>query len=297
MSTNRVDKVLVTSGTEKESVALLAAGDYVVLVDGKAANTPIVEGDSFRVAVKSLDDSVKYSNTIHSKDIKSIKVEPYAPVVEQVVTVTMDAPVAGLEYTLTLVDRSDKEILQRRQDKRTYQVVAVDGDTADSIAAKFATELSNDKTTFVTASAAGAVLTITAKAKVTKANAAGQFGLQHYFEVGCGVADTREQYTKFGTVAYTVQPDFGSGSYGDVRTLEFESAGYSGFLNRTLFPVIQPSFDSQIGKTYDYIVIEYDNNYWTNSVVAGKVDSGITLVLAVEAGNTEGLETIFEEYI
>lgn len=297
MNTNRVDKILVTSGVEAADVASAVAGDYVVLVDGEAANTPIEDNYTFRVAVKSLDGSVKYSNSIKGSDIVSAKVEPYAPVVEQVATLTLDQPVAGVEYTVTLVDRSDKEILQRRQDKRSYQVIASDGETATTLAAKVALAINSDQDTFVVATVAAAVVTITAKAKVATANSVGQFGIQHYFEVGSHVANTRGQYESYGTVAYVTAPDFGSGSFGDVRTIEQDSAGYEGFLNRTQFPVIQPNYDSVAGANYDYLVLEIDNNYWSNSVVAGKVDSPLTLVLAVTAGATSSLETIFANYI
>lgn len=297
MNTNRVDKILVTSGVEATDVATMVAGDYVVLVDGEAANTPIENSYTFRVAVKSLDGSVKYSNSLKGSDIVSAKVEPFAPIVEQVATLTLTQPVAGTEYTVTLVDRSDKEILQRRQDKRSYQVIASDGETADTLAAKIVVAINSDQDTFVVATSAGAVVTLTAKAKSTVANAVGQFGLQHYFEVGSHIANTRGQYEPYGTVDYVTDPDFGSGSFSDVRTIEQDSAGYDGFLNRTQFPVIQPNYDSVAGTDYDYLVLEIDNNYWSNSVVAGKVDSPLTLVLAVTSGATASLETIFDNYI
>lgn len=296
MVTNRVDKILVTSGTQASTVAAATAGQYVVLVDGESNNTPITDELSFRVALKKADGSVKYSDTIKGRDIKSVKVEPYQAVVEQVSTVLFTTPVAGLEYRLSIVDRSDKEILQRRQDKRTYQVIAAEGETAATLATKFRDSINSDQDAPVSATVSTATLTLTAKAKVVTQNAAGQFGLQHYFEVGVTEVDGLAPYKKFGTVTQTVAPNFGSGTFAQVRELEQDTAGYEGFLNRTQFPVVQPSYDSVASATYNLIVIEYDNNYWSNSVVYGKVDSPITLVIA-SSGVTTALETIFAEYL
>lgn len=296
MRANRVDKILVTTGTEKADVGSLAVGDYVVLVDGEAANTPIEESSVFRVAVKKKNGVVKYSDSIKAKDIKSVTLAEYAPVVEQTAVVTLGTPTEGQEYLLTIIDRADKEILQFRQDKRSYQLIASAGETDATLAAKFVSLINDDQAAHVTATAAGGVITLTAKATSGNEQADGQFDVQHYFEVQLSEVNIYGLYVKFGTITYTA-PDFGSGTFAKVRTIEQTTLGYEGILNRRLFPIPSFNYDTSVGDTYDLIVIEYDNNYWSNSVVAGKVDSPITLVIAVTAGNTASLETILANYL
>lgn len=297
MATNRVDKILVTNGTEQATVAALTPGDYIVTVDGKAANTPIVAGDKFQVAVKRQSGEVKYSDPIKADDIKAITKLDYSPVVEQSYTVTVGTPVDGEEYALVIVNKSDKEILQKRQDKRTYLVTADSASTATTVADDFAAQINNDEASDVVATAAAGVITITAKAKEVTPNIVGQYGLQHYFSVALRTESNQGHYKSFGTVVEATSPSFGNGTIPHVRTLEQWSAGYDGILNRRLFPVQAVEYDSIIGKTYDMYVIEYDNNYWSNSVVYGKVDSPISLVLAVEAGEGTDLETILANFM
>lgn len=297
MVTNRVDKILVGTGAQAATVAAATAGQHVALVEGEANNTPITDQSVFQIVLRKQDGTLKYSGRIRGKDIKSVKVEPSAAVVEQVSTVTFVAPVADVEYQVSIVNKSDKEILARRQDKRTYQVIAVTGETATTLAAKFAALINADSASSVVATAAAAVLTLTSKAKVITADATGQFGIQNYFSVGSLQVTESGPYQAFGTVAQTVDPNFGSGTFPQVRTMEADALGYDGgSLNRTLFPIAAPSFDSVAGTGYNLVVIEYDNNYWSNSVVYGKVDSPITLVFAA-SGATTAIETLFAAYL
>lgn len=296
----RVDKTLVTSGTEVATVAALTAGDYVVLVHGKSANTPLVDGDKFQVVVGKQNGTVKYSDSIKTNDIKSVRIEKYEAPVSQVITITTSTPVAGQEYQLNLLNKSDKEVLQRRQDKYSYVVVAAaSGETADTLAAKFIAEVNANPASPAVASGSGPNIVLTAKTQASVQEADGQFGLQNYIDASMYTVDIYGQYVGFGTRTYTTDPDFGNGTFAQVRTYEAFSAGYDGEndLNRRQFPVRQPSYDSIASQTYDIITIEYDNKYFSNSVAWGKVSDPITLILAVEAGGTTDLEAIFANYI
>lgn len=296
----RVDKTLVTSGTEAATVAALTAGDYVVLVHGKAANTPLVDGDKFQIVVGKANGTVKYSDSIKTDDIKSVRIEEYEAPVSQVITIATSSPIAGQEYHLNLLNKSDKEVLQRRQDKYSYVVVAAaTGETADTLATKFRDEVNANPASPAVASGAGANIVLTAKTQASVQEADGQFGLQNYIDASMYTVDLYGQYAAFGTKTYTTAPNFGSGTFAQVRTYEAFSAGYDGEndLNRRQFPIRYPSFDSAPGETYDIITIEYDNKYFSNSVAWGKVSDPITLILAVEAGQTTDLETILANYI
>lgn len=299
MVANKVEKLLVTNGTAGASVAALTTGQYVALVQGKDANTPLVEGDKFQLAVKKLNDQVMYTDVIKTKDIVSVQVQPYRAPVAQVVTVTFDAPVAGNSYVLSIVDKADKEILQRRQDKRTFSITAAEGETAATLAEKFRGLIGNDQAATVTAGGTGASLTLTGKTQPV--DAAGLPGLQHYFEVFLYQVDALGviygQMSPTGTITQTTDVDFGSGTYVQVKEIERFAQGYEGYLNRTKFPVeIYPS-DLAASATYDLVVIAYDNNYWSNSTVSGKVDSPIEIVIAVPAGATTALEALLANYI
>lgn len=296
MVANKVEKLLVTNGTQAATVAALTAGQVVTLVQGKANNTPIVLGDKFQLAIKKLNGEVQYTDLIKANDILRVHVEAYRAPQNQVSTVTFTAPVVGNVYVLTIVDKADKEILQRRQDKRTYSITAGTGETATTLAAKFAALITADTSASETATSAAAVLTITAK--TDPVDAAGLPGLQHYFEVFLYEQDALGTQDKFGTIATTQTIDTGSGTYAQVKELERTTKGYEGgSLNQRKFPVeIYPS-DLVATGTYDLVVIAYDNNYWSNSTVSGKVDSPIEIVIAVTAGATTALEAVFANFL
>src|SRR5690606_16460234 len=140
-------------------------------------------------------------------------------------TYTFANTIEGEEYTFVIVDKSDKEIFQYRQNKRSYNAIA--GATPATLATAFAAQINADPAANVTAVAAGAALTVTAKAKVAIADATGQFGEHRYFSVASHLASDSGRYVKSGSVVY-VAPGFGSGSFADVRTLEQDSVGYEG---------------------------------------------------------------------
>lgn len=295
MVANKVEKLLVTSGGQAATVAAATAGQYVALVQGKANNTPIEATDKFQLAVRKLNGELTYTDVIKAKDIVSVQVQPYRAPVAQVVTVTFAAPVVGNVYVLSIVDKADKEILQRRQDKRTYSVTAATGETATTLAGKFRALIQADEDATVTAGGTTTALTLTGK--TDPVDAAGIPGLQHYFEVFLYGQDILGFQSKFGTIANTTAVDFGSGTYVQMKDLERFTKGYEGgSLNRTKFPVeVYPS-DLVATATYNQVVIAYDNNYWSNSTVYGKVDSPIEIVIA-SSGATTALETLFANFL
>lgn len=181
MVTNRVDKIMVTSGTAGSTVAGLTAGQYIAIDETGAVVTALAAGEKFQIVLRKQDGTLKYSDIIDTDDIRSVKVEAASPVVEQEVEIALDAPVAGQEYLLTIVDKSDKEVLQRRQDKRTYQVIAEVGETATTLGDKFEAAVNADANAPVIATNAAGTITLEAKPKVVTQNAAGQFGVHFYF--------------------------------------------------------------------------------------------------------------------
>lgn len=297
MVANKVEKLLVTNGTQAVTVAASTAGQYVALVQGKANNSPIAKGDKFQLAVKKLNGQITYTDTIKADDIVSVRIEDYRARVAQVVTVTVPTPVADDEYVLVVVDKADKEVLQRRMDRQTYSIKAVTGETATTLAAKFRALINADESSHLVASGTAASLVLTAQTDAV--DAAGLPGLQHYFEAFFSHIDVLgNQKSLKSAVVYTTAPDFGNGTYVQVKEIERFAQGYEGYLNRTKFPVQLYPSDLSASGTYDLIVIAYNNKYYTNSTVFGdRVSDPIEIVIAVTAGATTALETLLANFI
>lgn len=296
MVANKVEKLLVTNGTEAASVAAATAGQYVALVQGKDANTPLEVSDKFQLAVRKLNGEVQYTDVIKAKDIVSVQIQPYRAPVAQVSTITIDTPVVDTVYVLTIIDKADKEVLQRRQDKRTYAVTATAGETASTLAAKFRGVIGDDTSATVTVSGTADAVVLTAKTDPT--DAAGIQGLQHYFEVFLYGQDALGNQAPFGTITDTADVDFGSGTYAHLKEIERFAQGYEGYLNRTKFPVELYPSDLTAGGTYDLVVIGYNNHYYSNSTVFGdRVSDPIEIVIAVDAGETADLEALLANYL
>lgn len=297
MVANKVEKLLVTNGTQAATVADATAGQYVALVQGKANNSPIAKGDKFQLAVKKLDGQITYTDTINADDIVAVRLEEYRAPVAQVVTVTVPTPVVDNDYVLIIVDKADKEVLQRRMDRQTYSIRAVTGETATTLADKFRALINADQSSHLVASGTGASLVLTAKTDAV--DAAGLPGLQHYFEAFFSYRDAlgNEQSLK-SAVVNTTAPDFGNGTYVQVKEIERFAQGYEGYLNRTKFPVELYPSDLSPNGTYDLIVIAYNNKYYSNSTVFGdRVSDPIEIVIAVTAGETADLETLLDNFI
>src|SRR5882757_4853508 len=300
--TNRVFKVLATTGgAAAANVAALTSGKYIVLKkDGTAfaAADTIAAGDTFTIAVGSPNGGVVYSDPFALKDITAYEKQVFRAKVEQVVTIVTGTPVAGAEYSLLVNDKSDKEILPCRQNIRRYTVVAAgSGETDATIAAKFIAKINADPASIVVASGTTNNVVLTAKAIANTANLAGEYYDQYYFEVAISQADVYGYFTPWGTVTYTTAPDYGSGNFWQVRTLEQRGIGYTGVTNRTLFPVETGDFLTVAGTNYDVYVIEQQNRHDSNVYTIGQVKAPISLIIAVTAGAGTALEAILSPLI
>jgi len=301
MVTNRVYKVLVTTGgVQAANLAAITAGEYCILKkDGTiyTAGNTIAQSDTFTIAVGDPSGGIVFSDPIQVKDITSYAKQAYAAKVEQVVTVTTDTPVAGLEYSLLINDRSDKEILPMRQSLRRYTVLASSTDTATTIAASFVAKITADPASIVTAANAAAVITLTAKSVASTANLASEYYDQYFFAVEASVVDIYGYFQAYGTVVYTTAADFGSGNFYQVRNLEQRGLGYTGVTNRTAFPVETGNYLSVSGTNYDVYVIENSNRHATGLETLGDTRSPVSTIIAVTAGAGAGIEAILTPLI
>lgn len=301
MVTNRVFKVLVTTGgSQAANLAAITAGKYCILKkDGTVytANDTIAQSDTFTIAVGDPSGNIVFSDPIQVKDITSFAKQAYAASVAQVITVTVGTPVAGLEYSLLVNDRSDKEILPCRQNLRRYTVLATSIDTATTLATAFAAAITADKASIVTATSSGAAITLTAKTVQNTANLAGEYYDQYFFDAEISQVDLNGYFASAGTVVYTTAPNFGSGNFYQVRNLEQRGLGYTGVTNRTLFPVETGNYLSVSGTNYDVYVIENSNRHATGLETLGDQRSPVSTIIAVTTGQGTALEAILTPLI
>lgn len=300
MVTNRVYKVLVTTGTAATTVAGVTAGKFAVLKkDGSpfTAGDTITQGDVFQVVVGAPDGTRIFSDLISLKNVKKYEKTVFRARVEQVIDVTVGTPITGQEYILTVIDLSDKEILQRRQNKRSYSSIATASSTATTIAADYAAQITADTSSSVTATSSGSDLTLTGKAIETTANIVGEYQPQVFFDTELAVADPQNYLTKFGSVAYTTAVDFGSGNFEQIRQLEQRGQGYIGVTNRTKFPIEAGLYLSVAGTNYDMYIIEADRVYSSNDYTFGDVKSPISLIIACTAGAGAPVEALLTPLI
>lgn len=291
MVTNRVFKVLATNGTQMTNLADTGVSEYLIIDETGATVTAATaatmeKDDKFQIVVNSPNGGKVFSDRIRVGDITAYNKRDYAAKVEEVVTVTLATPVAGIEYTVSVIDKSDKEILQCRQNKRTYSVIAATGETVTTLGDKFRALINADVASTVTATGT-TTLILTAKSVANVANMVGEYPPQYYFQVFSSSIDNTIYPIAFpqasGTVVYTTAPSYGSGQYFQVKTLEMESLGYRGITNRTKFPVPQGDYLSVAGTNYDLVVLEYENRHDTNTVVEGETTDPISIIVAVTA--------------
>lgn len=298
MVTNRVFKVLATNGTQMANMADTGTSEYLIIKeDGSTveATTALDREDKVTIVVNSPNGGKVFSDKIRIGDITSYETQTYAAKTEQVITITPETPVAGNEYTLSVIDKSDKEILQCRQNKRTYSVIAATGETATTLGDKFRT-LINADTASVVAATGTTTIVLTAKSVASTANIVGEYPAQYFFDVTFTKLDPTVYPIPYpvagGTIAYTTAPAFGSGQFYQVRTLELKGLGYTSVTNRIGFPIPTGNFTSVSGTNYDIAVIEDDNRHDTNVVVEGEKRAPRTTIIACTNGSSTGLFAI-----
>lgn len=290
MVTNRVFKVLATNGVEMTNLADAGAGKFLVIDEAGVTVTTLTVLDKdakVQIVVNDAAGQKVFSDGIKIGDIKAYNKEAFRAKVEQVSTVTLATPVVGIEYSISVIDRSDKEILQARQSKRTYNVIAVTGETVTTLGNKFRALINADIASTVIASGT-TTLILTAKVVASNVSIVGDYPAQYFFDVFSSSIDNTVYPIAFvkasGSVALTTAVDFGSGNAYQVRKLEQAGMGYKGISNRTAFPVRQPVYLSAIGTNYDVYVLESDNSHDSNVVVEGLKQSPISTIIAATAG-------------
>lgn len=281
MTSNRVDKVLVTSGTQAASVAALTARQYTVEVKGKANNSVLAVDDEFRIAVKAPNGKVFYGDWIKAKNITAINKEAAAAKVEQVITITPGTLEANSEYNLAIVDVSERQVFSYRQYKRVYTVNTGATVALPALLTQLAAQINADPAATVTATSTATTLVLTAKSQQDVQDRAGIYGRQVISKVSFYKVETfGSQFVAQGTVATTTAPVFGQGQGYQVRALEDGQTGYQGYFNRLLFPADLYPYGSVASETYTMYIIEDIDEHSTNSPVLNLTDAPRTNIIA-----------------
>lgn len=296
MTSNRVDKVLVTSGTQAATIQALTSRQYVVEVKGKANNAVVTEDDEFRISVKAPDGTVLHGDWIKAKNITNFSKETAVAKTEQVITVTPGTLQANSEYNLTLVDVSDRTIFSYRQAKRVYNLVTGDTVALPASLTALAAEINSDPASPVTATSTATTLVLTAKSEQDQVDKAGVWGKQIVVKASFYKVETfGSQSVSQGTVVTTTAPVFGKGQGYQVRKLEDDQIGTQGYLNRILFPADQYPYGSEVGTAYNVYVIEDVDQHSTNSVVLNLTDAPRTNIIA--AVSATAFDTVFANFL
>ena len=259
-----------TSGT------YIANGEVVVLDKNKevaSAGITIADSDTLYI-VEGLSDTFSYSNeagTLITGARKLLYLDPnkgvdvvefsgcsYAAAVEQAWTLSGSLTVVdGEEYVLRI---SYHDVFtDPRQFTYTYRVVA-SGTSLDDLYTAMAAEINKhpERRINAVATTGPSVLTLTAKAYDDNDSVD---SINEYDQVLFKVFDYSNNFIAGGiTIAQSVAPNKGIGTWKLVRDEEKWSQGYEGFGQRTHFPVKLPSFRTVKDETYDTIIIRHKNS-------------------------------------
>jgi hypothetical protein len=285
-----------TSGTyiaEGEVVILdknknvLSAGDTI----DDSASIYIVEGlaDTFSYANEAGTAitgarRLLFSDEIKGADVVEYSGRSYAAAVEQAWTLSGSMTVvSGEEYVLRIVYKDYHG--DPRQFTYTYRVVA-SSTSQTTLYTDLAAAINSHPERRINAVATSGpdVLTITAKAYDDNETVD---SINNYEQVIFEVFPYSNNFTGV-TIAQSVAPNKGVGTWKLVRDEEKWSQGYEGFGQRTYFPVVLPTFRTVKSETYDTIIIRSKNSYVPSYSDIRNVDITTKLFIPVPATTNQG---------
>ena len=237
------------------------------------------------VATKNV---VEFSNPIKTDHPVDYTYGTYVAPVQEVVTVTLTGAtiVAGNTYSIRILYKDLYE--DKGQFTHTYEVEATSTTAAD-LATALAAKINKHPNRRVQASVSSAVLTLTALAKDDND---GVDSINEYSIVSMEVSLSTVVPNSFLAIYPTAVPGAviaktvgnpGKGYWKQVRDAEMRNMGYKGHVFTGAYPVLEANKMVDPSKTYDYIIVGYDNDYLSNDNQYIK-NTPLTLELFVEAG-------------
>lgn len=281
------------------------------------SNATVVAGDdiqdhpSFYILRKGANGTVKTSFTIEGANVTKYEGQSYTAEAQKVVTVDLAANQAAIvmggqiELAIVFKDSYDSDILPYRQYKKVYTVASesVADASPTAFASRLAALINADKSVEVTASAAGTVITITAKTQLVL-DRSGQYPNQVDYDVfsqGIYVNDNGQKIYEDASVITTTTPiNFGSGTDRQMRIWEDRQQGYLGKLNRIKFPADVLEYDAALSGNYDIYVIEHANVHESGQGLSQYGTALETTLLAIPsavAALTTAVEAVLNPYM
>lgn len=233
--------------------------------------------------------NIEFSNVI-SKDhainfVKGVYVAPS----QEVVNVDLSSATikVGNRYVLRIVYKDLYE--HPGQFTHTYEVIAT-ATTPATLASAFAAKISKHMNRRVNASVSTAVLTLTAMAKDDNegVNSINEYSVVNmevsmYETEPASVLNFNAPVAVVGAVITKTAGTPGKGYWKQVRDAEMRNMGYKGHVFTGAYPEVEQEKIVDPTKTYDYITVEYYNNYLSSDNQYVK-HAPFTLELFVEAG-------------
>ncbi len=261
--------------------ATLAAGDIVIInanTGAPMAATTMENTDKIQLGyVKATGATDADANIVKTQVIEKNKVDSkvysaYAAKSEATSTIdfTNSTFVAGYRYVIRVIYNDLYE--HPGQFTHSYEVIAAEGETATTIAVKFANKINAHVGKRVTASSATAKKVILTAIEITPNgfSTAGKEAITPYSQVQMKVVAYYTNPASFfggkynqiaGVVITTNDSKPGKGNPYIVRDREQDALAYKGITYRTEWPVIKPELTVDLSKSYDTVVVEFTKNY------------------------------------
>lgn len=246
----------------KDATAAKAASAlYIGVCEGK-------EDVYDQEGTKTTKSIIRFSMPIMKGSHPHMVFSTYVAAVEDkiVITATSVTPEVGHRYVLRLVYNDIYE--HPGQFTHTYEVIAKTTSASDLISS-FANKINKHKGARVTASAAAAVLTLTAKEMpydegIMIDTPYSQVSVEAFMwtTIPSGILSNAMYPISNLTIAKT-QGTPGKGNPKIVRDREEAALGYRGITHREngIYPYLAPKLRTDLSSTYDSLVIEWDNRY------------------------------------
>ena len=233
--------------------------------------------------------NIEFSNVI-SKDheVKFVKGTYVAPS-QDVINIDLSSATikAGNRYVLRIVYKDLYE--HPGQFTHTYEVIATDT-TPATLASAFVAKISKHMNRRVVATVSSAVITLTAMAKDDNegVNSINEYTVVNmeasmYETEPASALNFNAPAAIVGAVITKTPGTPGKGYWKQVRDAEVRNMGYKGHVFTGAYPEVEQEKMVDPTKTYDYITVEYYNNYLSSDNQYVK-HAPFTLELFVEAG-------------
>lgn len=321
-----VNTVLVSNvGTVASSIDGISKGQFIVYDIDNGTYSLSADTTRFKIGVATGNTSkqvnpstgattnlpvIKWSNIINVADIKNIAEHTNEGDTEDVI----DIDFSKIDNALmtNVLSNAGKRIIVRltfkdlptrfRKWTESYEYVTADGDTAETIATNIANMINKEyKRARVEAKAASGKLTLTAML-YDDDNTVDSLNWYNKVRFNANVyytdpaADGWESLNKHYPTGLTIEKTPGktdTASSKLVRDREAQAMGYEGILNRGegTWPIIKPGMETDLSKTYNSVVIEFENMYRSADDLFRKTKQAVEIYTT---GDTSVITNLFD---